>query len=71
MAGAEVVVVMLQGWWQLWQWNLKCKVCCWGWLLLWKMKGTEKCQVYYNGLVMEKCKVYCDGVAVEQHASSG
>jgi len=24
------------------------------------MKGTEKCQVYYNGLVMEECKA-CSG----------
>jgi len=25
------------------------------------MKGTEKCQVYYNGLVMEDCKDCSDG----------
>ena len=38
-------------------------------LLLWcycgKMKGTEKCQVCYNGLVMEKCKVCSDGGGME------
>jgi len=29
------------------------------------MKGTEKCQVYYNGLVMEECKACCDGGGLE------
>jgi hypothetical protein len=28
------------------------------------MKGTQKCQVYYNGLV-EECKAFCDGGDME------
>jgi len=29
------------------------------------MKGTEKCQVYHNGLVMEDCKDCSDGGGME------
>jgi hypothetical protein len=37
------------------------------------MKGTEKCQVYYNGIVVEECKACCDdgGMGVDNVCCNG